>query len=143
VRLDRVSVVGLKMDDADPSEEPNLNTGTPWSSGDDQDIRRALDHNQPVEEIADFLYRTPSEVCQRMAEIAEADGIGDPSLLRDGMTDRDRTALDTYRDPRAAMALIREAVEDCAPHVGRAAITLRSAAGSSIASPPLRLHSLT
>jgi hypothetical protein len=31
------------------------------------------------------------------------------------LTDRDRIALETYRDARAAMALIREAVEDCAP----------------------------
>jgi hypothetical protein len=31
------------------------------------------------------------------------------------MSDRDRIALETYRDARAAMALIREAVEDCAP----------------------------
>jgi hypothetical protein len=36
-------------------------------------------------------------------------------LLQDGLTDRDRIALETYRDARAAMALIREAVEDCAP----------------------------
>jgi hypothetical protein len=36
-------------------------------------------------------------------------------LLRDGLTHRDRIALETYRDARAAMALIREAVEDCAP----------------------------
>jgi hypothetical protein len=35
-------------------------------------------------------------------------------LLRDGLTCRDRIALKTYRDARAAMALIREAVEDCA-----------------------------
>jgi hypothetical protein len=31
------------------------------------------------------------------------------------LSDRDRIALETYRDARAAMALIREAVEDCAP----------------------------
>jgi hypothetical protein len=31
------------------------------------------------------------------------------------LTHRDRIALETYRDARAAMALIREAVEDCAP----------------------------
>jgi hypothetical protein len=31
------------------------------------------------------------------------------------LTDRERIALETYRDARAAMALIREAVEDCAP----------------------------
>ena len=36
-------------------------------------------------------------------------------MLRDGLTYRDRTALETYRDARAAMALIREAVEECAP----------------------------
>jgi hypothetical protein len=47
--------------------------------------------------------------------VNEADTIGDPSLLRDGLTHGDRTALETYRDARAAMALIREAIEDCAP----------------------------
>lgn len=103
------------MNDNDPAEEPNLNTGTPWSSWDDQDIRRQLDHNASIEEIADFLCRTPSEIRGRIMEIAEADAIGDPSLLRNGLTDRDRTALETYRDARAALALIREAVEDCAP----------------------------
>jgi hypothetical protein len=36
-------------------------------------------------------------------------------LLRDGLTQHDRVALETYRDARAAMALIREAIEDCAP----------------------------
>jgi hypothetical protein len=29
------------MDDSDRSEEPNLNTGIPWSSWDDEDIRSA------------------------------------------------------------------------------------------------------
>ena len=48
-------------------------------------------------------------------EIAEADAIGDPSLLRDRLTDHDRVAHETYRDARAALALIREAVADCAP----------------------------
>ena len=103
------------MDDPDPSEEPNLNTGTPWSSWDDEDIRWGLDHNGSTEKIANFLCRTPSEVRRRIEQIAEADAIGDPSLLQDGLTDRDRIALETYRDARAAMALIREAVEDCAP----------------------------
>jgi hypothetical protein len=41
--------------------------------------------------------------------------MGDRSRLRDTLADRDRIALETYRDARAAMALIREAVEDCAP----------------------------
>jgi hypothetical protein len=101
------------MDDLDPSDEPNLNTGTPWSSWDDQDIRWG--HSRSIEETTNFLCRTPSEVRQRIREIAEADAIGDQSLLRDTLTDRDRVALETYRDARAAMALIREAVEDCAP----------------------------
>ena len=57
----------------------------------------------------------PAEICQRMREIEEADAIGDPSLLYDGRTRRERIALETYRDARAAMALIREAVEECAP----------------------------
>jgi hypothetical protein len=72
-------------------------------------------HNVSIEEIADFLCRTPSEIRGRIMEIAEADAIGDPSLLRNGLIDRDSTALETYRDARAALALIREAVEDCAP----------------------------
>jgi hypothetical protein len=96
-------------------EECNLNTGTPWSSSEDQDIRWGLDHNGSTEEIANFLCRTPSEVRQRIREIAEADAIGDISLLSDGLTGSDRIAFETYRDARAAMALIREAVEDCAP----------------------------
>ena len=103
------------MNGIDPPEEPNLNTGMPWSSWDDRDIRWGLDHNQPVEEIADFLCRTPSEVRQRISEIAEADAVGDPSWLSDGLAPRDRVALETYRDARDALALIREAVEDCAP----------------------------
>ncbi|HEX3415950.1 MAG TPA: hypothetical protein VHT21_06040 [Stellaceae bacterium] len=103
------------MDDPDPSEEPNLNTGTPWSAWDDQDIRWGLDHNSSMEEIANFLCRTPSEVRRRIEQIVETDAISDPSLLQDGLTDRDRIALETYRDARSAMALIREAVEDCAP----------------------------
>jgi hypothetical protein len=102
------------MDRPDPCEEPNLNTGTPWTSWDDDDIRAALDDNGSIEEIADFLCRTPSEVRHRIREIAEADAIGDPSLLWDRLSDRDRIALETYRDARASTALIREAVEDCA-----------------------------
>jgi hypothetical protein len=35
-------------------------------------------------------------------------------LLRDGV-DRDRIAVETYWDARAALALIREAGEDCIP----------------------------
>ena len=64
------------MDDPNPSEEPNLNTGTPWSSWDDQDIRWGLDHHRSIEEIANFLCRTAAEIRQRIVEIAEADAIG-------------------------------------------------------------------
>ena len=103
------------MDCPNPFEESNLNTGNPWSTWDDQDIRSALDRNRSIEEIANFLCRTPSEIRHRIEEIAEADAIGDPSLLSDRLTRRDSIALETYRDARAAMALIREAVEECAP----------------------------
>jgi hypothetical protein len=63
------------MDRPDSCEEPNLNTGTPWSSWADEDLRSALDDNRSIEEIADFLCRTPSEVRHRIAEIAEADAM--------------------------------------------------------------------
>jgi hypothetical protein len=56
---------------------------------------------------------TPPEIRRRIREIAEADAIGDPSWRRDTLTESERIALETYRDARAAMALIREAVEDC------------------------------
>jgi hypothetical protein len=82
------------MSGSDLSEEPNLNTGTPWSSWDDEDIRWGLDHDSSIEEIANFLCRTASEVRQRIGEI-EVDVIGDPLLLRDGLTRRDRIALET------------------------------------------------
>jgi hypothetical protein len=72
------------MDRPDPCEEPNLNKGNPWSSWGDQDIRLALDDNCSIEETADFLCRTPSEVRQRIAEIADADAIGDPSCCAMG-----------------------------------------------------------
>jgi hypothetical protein len=91
------------------------NTGTPWSSWEDQDIRWGSITTARPRKIVNFLCRASSEVRQRIREIAEADAIGDPSLLSDGLTGSDRTALKTYRDARTAMALIREAVEDCAP----------------------------
>ena len=88
----------------DQYEEPNLNTGMPWSGSADEDIRQGVDRGDPVEEIAMLLCRTPSEIRQRMAEIAEADAIGDPSLLGDRLTDCERIVPETYRDARAAMA---------------------------------------
>jgi DNA-binding Lrp family transcriptional regulator len=109
------AAVHFSMDQPDPAEQPNLNTDTPWSEWDDSDIRWGLDHGRSIEETADFLCRKPSEIRQRIREIEEADVIGDPSLLSDRRIERDRIAIETYRDARAAMALIREAIEDCAP----------------------------
>ena len=60
-----------------PRKPPNLNTGNPWNGWDDQDIRWGIEHDRPIEETADFLCRTPSEIYKRMREIAEADAIGD------------------------------------------------------------------
>ena len=97
------------------TDAPNLNTSKPWSSLDDADIRWGLTHGRSVEDTADFLCRTQAEIRERIAEIAEADRIGDPSLLRDRRVASERVAVDTYRDALAALALIREAVEDCAP----------------------------
>lgn len=102
------------MQDDDP-EPPNLNTGTPWSTWADQDIRAGLDRRESIEELAEFLCRTKAEIMERIAEIAEADALGDPNILDDVMDRKERVALETYRDARVALALIREAIEDCAP----------------------------
>jgi hypothetical protein len=58
------------MNGPDSSEQPNLNTGAPWSSWDDQDIRWGLDHDSSIEEMANLLCRTASEVRQRIEAIA-------------------------------------------------------------------------
>jgi hypothetical protein len=96
---------GHREQRCDRFEEPNVNTGAPWSAWEDQDLRWGLDNNALMEEIANFLCRTPSEIRQRIVEISEVDVIGDPSLLHDGLTHRDCIVLATYRDARAAMAL--------------------------------------
>jgi hypothetical protein len=62
------------MDSPDRSEEPNLNTGTAWSSWDDQDIRWG--HSRSIEETANFLCRTPSEDRQRIRESFKQGKIG-------------------------------------------------------------------
>ena len=69
------------MDEPESSEEPNLNTGTPWGAWDDNDIRWGIENNRSIDATADFLCRMSSEICERMQEIAEADAIGDPILL--------------------------------------------------------------
>jgi hypothetical protein len=82
------------MDHIDRSEEPDLSTGPPW---DDQGIRWGLDHNRSIDEIASEP-DTP-EIRLRIREIEEAAAIGDPSLLHDGLTRRDRIALETTQTP--------------------------------------------
>ena len=69
------------MDQTDPAEQRNLNTDTPWSEWEDSEIRWSLANGRSIEETADFLCRTPSEIRQRIREIEKADAIGDPSLL--------------------------------------------------------------
>src|SRR5207248_444636 len=72
-------------------------------------------NGRSIDDTAKFLCRTPSEIHERIQDIADADALADPSRLRDRMMNRDRIAIQNYWDARAAMALIREAVEDCAP----------------------------
>ena len=50
------------------SEEPNLSTGTPWSSWDNGDIRWGLDHNRSIEETADFRAQHDEETIFRARE---------------------------------------------------------------------------
>lgn len=40
----------------------DLNSHTPWSTWDEQDIRYAVDHNQTLAETANFLCRTQQEI---------------------------------------------------------------------------------
>jgi len=54
---------------SDPTDPPNLNTGTPWSELSDEDLRWCVNDRQSVEEIADFLCRTKAEVRERLAEL--------------------------------------------------------------------------
>jgi hypothetical protein len=54
------------------SEQPNLNTGTPWSKLAVRDLEHCLNRGDSVEEIADFLCRTPAEVQQKIDELGLA-----------------------------------------------------------------------
>jgi hypothetical protein len=76
--LTEIAAVHLGMDQPEPTEQPNLNTDTPWSEWDDADIRWGIDHGRSIEETADLLCSMPSEIQQRIREIEEADAIGDP-----------------------------------------------------------------
>jgi exodeoxyribonuclease V alpha subunit len=57
-------------------------------------------------------------VRQRIAEIAEADAIGDPSWLRDGLTHRDGVAIVPYHLQRADPRRQEIAVEVCVERFG-------------------------
>jgi hypothetical protein len=55
-----------------PEERPNLNPGEPWGEFDRRDLGWCVDAGQSVEEIADFLCRTPSEIRARIVELGLA-----------------------------------------------------------------------
>lgn len=70
---------GLPLTRIRATTTPRKNrTSTPAHPGalGTKDIRWGLEHSRSIEEIADFLCRNPSEIRQRMREIAEADAIG-------------------------------------------------------------------
>jgi hypothetical protein len=50
------------------AERPNLNSGRAWSDDDDRDLVWRLRDDQDIDEIADFLRRTPSEIRARIEE---------------------------------------------------------------------------
>ena len=53
------------------SESPlrDLNSDTPWSEWDEQDIRYAVEHNNSLAETADFLCRKQYEVRDKAKEM--------------------------------------------------------------------------
>jgi hypothetical protein len=89
---------------------------------DDADIRWGVDHGRSVEETADSLCRTQAEIRQRIAEIAEADEIGDPSLLRDRRVASERVSVETYRDALGGNGI--DPFEEIIAAIRRAAIEI-------------------
>ena len=47
----------------------DLNSHTPWSEWDEQDIRYGVEHDQPLAETANFLCRTQFEVRGKAKEM--------------------------------------------------------------------------
>jgi hypothetical protein len=60
-----VSAIYLGMGE---EETPNLNTDTPWSEMDDLDLLWGVGHGRSLDETADFLCRTQTEVRSRLRE---------------------------------------------------------------------------
>ena len=54
------------------NEQPNTNTGKPWSEIDLFDLQNGLERGGSIEEIADFLCRTTQEVEEKMRELSVA-----------------------------------------------------------------------
>jgi hypothetical protein len=75
-------------------EQPNLNTGEPWSEMADVDLRWNVKWKEPVDRIAEFLCRTETEVRNRAREL----GLGELAKVRG---DRRRTLIRGTRRPRA------------------------------------------
>jgi hypothetical protein len=48
-------------------QEPNINTGKPWSDVDDDDLRAEIAAGETVDLAATVLCRTPDEVMARAA----------------------------------------------------------------------------
>jgi len=48
-------------------KDSNINSHTPWSKWDEQDIRYAVEHEKSLAETADFLCRTYKEVRHKAA----------------------------------------------------------------------------
>jgi hypothetical protein len=55
-----------------PDDAPNLNTGTPWSEIDLYDLAWAVRHGRSIEETADYLCRSITEVRTKAAELGLA-----------------------------------------------------------------------
>jgi hypothetical protein len=47
----------------------NLQCGLSCAEADDRDLIWCLEDDRDIAQIADFLCRTPSEICARMAEL--------------------------------------------------------------------------
>jgi hypothetical protein len=74
---------------------PNLNTGTPWSPMDDEDLKAWFDKRMPVQqkdviEAAEFLCRNGEEVRERLRELGYIRSRAAPSPRHKQSMDRGR-----------------------------------------------------
>ena len=61
----------LRMRKKPPADMPNINSGTPWSEMDLADLTDCLKLGEPIEQIADFLFRDAKEVEAKVAELRQ------------------------------------------------------------------------